>query len=191
MWYNLIIILIIFIAVFAGFTGYTLAKDNGGSAWDQLNKMELNNKLEQLPQSLDSWEKPVGAMCYKVAAPPERAEYICPECGEVTLYSIYSSERIDKIPYYRTLVKKIKTIKVTLDESQFCQKNNSGASYPELCLIVQIDKDSEPHKTCEITEEDITLLYDYSEGKMPLKKSKARLEELLGKKIEINKNNGK
>ena len=193
MWYNLIFILVIFIAVFVGFTGYTLAKDNN-SALDQLS--EYVNKLEQLPQNPNTWQEPVGAMCYKVAAPPERAEYICPTCGEMTLYPTYASGTLDSIPSYRNLVKKIKKIYVKLDESQFCDKCSPNTKTRDLCLIVKASKDSNPHKTCDITKDDIMLLYEYSEGikehdnyyeKVPLANYEARLEELLGVKIKIDK----
>lgn len=194
MWYNLIFVLVVFIAIFIGFTGYSQAKDNNNnSALDQLSRSEYTNKLKQLPQNPDSWNKPVGAMCYKTSAPPERVEYICPICGEMTLYPVYSTSSIDRISYYRTLVKKITKINVKLDESQLCKKCSPDIQTRKLCLIVKYDKSSKPHKTCNITEEDISLLYDYSEGvrkhstsfgEIPLTTYKTRLEELLGVKIK-------
>ena len=195
MWYSLIIILVLFIVAFIGFTGYILAKDSNNSAWEQLSKIELNNQLQQLPPNPDTFQKPVGAMCYKVASPPERTEYICPVCGEMTLYPSYTSVSfaIGDIAYYRTLVKKITKIDVQLDESQFCQKCSPNAESRELCLIVKYDKDSKPHKTCNFSHDDLILLYEYSAGikdhysynkRVPLSNYKTRLEELLGIKIK-------
>ncbi|MDD3014395.1 MAG: hypothetical protein PHC34_11890 [Candidatus Gastranaerophilales bacterium] len=192
MWHNIIFILIVVIIAFVGFTNYSLAKDNNAnSALEQLSKSALVNKLEQLPDESTIKDYPPGAMCYRVAAPPERVEYICPVCGEMTLYPIYYAD-IDKIPYYRTLVKKITKINVTLDESPLCKKCSPNIKSRELCLIVKYDKNAQPHKTCDITDEDINLLYEYSEGikehrtsygKEPLNNYKGRLEELFGVSI--------
>jgi len=197
MWYSIIFIAIVFVIAFVGFTGYSFAKDNtDNSALDQLTKIELNNKLKQLPAEPVIKDYPIGAMCYKVAAPPERVEYVCPVCGEMTLYPAYYSD-IDKIPYYRTLVKKIKKIDVVFDESPLCKKCSPNIKSRELCLIVKYDKNAQPHKTCDINEVDINLLYEYSEGmkehsnsfgKVPLINYKNRLEELLGITIRDLKN---
>lgn len=199
MWYSLVFILVVFIAVFIGFTERTLAKDNSSLALDELSRVELNQKLEHLPHDLEKWDKPVGAMCYKTAAPPQRVEYICPVCGEMTLYPSYSSLSfsVDNVLYYRTLVKQITKLDVKLDESELCEKCNPAPKARKLCLIVKFDSNSTPYRTCDITEEDIKLLYEYSEGekehdtsvvKFPITDYKNRLEEMLG--VEI-KDNGK
>ncbi len=197
MWYNIILILALFIAVFIGYAGYTSAQENNkpaGSALDQLSKIDYNQKLEQLPPLEDILERPVGAMCYKVATPPPRVEYVCPICGEMTLYPEFTSVPIDNIAYLRTLVKKITKIDVILDESQLCQKCNPNAEDRVVCLNVKTEKLPEGKRTCNIHEDDINLLYDYSEGHtthtyivgtFPIKKFKSRLEELLGYKINF------
>jgi len=196
MWINSIFVIIVFIVALIGFTGYSLAKDNtNNSALDQLSRAALVNKLEQLPETpIDINEPPVGAMCYDTAAPLERSQYICPVCGEMTLYPAYSTD-IDKISYYRTLVKKIKHVDVKLDESQLCEKCSPNSESRKLCLIVK----PKSHKnlagkiTCGITEEDINLIYEYSEGmkehttwygKFSLNNYKNRLEELFGAQID-------
>jgi ribosomal protein L37AE/L43A len=192
MWLNVIFIAILFIVAFIGFTGYSAAKENTGasnSVFEQLTKMQLNSQLKNLPEPVVQ-ERPPGAMCYKVAAPPERAEYICPVCGEMTLYPLYNNE-VDNISYYSSLVKKIKKIDVKLDESQMCKKCSPNAKPRNLCLIVKLKnaKNPQSHRTYDITENDINLLYEYSEGmkehstefgNVPLSNYKNRLEELLG-----------
>lgn len=203
MWINIIFILIVFIFAFVGFSGYSLAKDNTkDSAFDQLSRMELNNKLDKLPESpANIDERPVSAMCYDTAAPLDRVQYICPVCGEMTLYPSYSSSSfaVEHVSYYRNLIKKITKIDVKLDESQLCEKCMPNAESRNLCLIVKLkhDKHAQAHKACGITENDINLLYDYSEGikehsdyygnKVPIANYKQRLEELLGISIiDIN-----
>ena len=181
MWINFIFVLILFFGVFIGFKSFTVARGENNSAFDELSKIDLNKSLDELEELQGINERPPGAMCYKVVSPPERAEYVCPVCGEMSLYPDYYSD-IDKISYYRNLVKKInksKKIQVELDESQLCR--NCSTEYilsPELCLIVKQDENSQPKKTCGITEDDLNLLYEYSEGK-PVTDRKDRLKELL------------
>ena len=200
MWINIIFILIVLIFTFVGFTGYSLAKNNANnSACNLLSKSEYTNKLEQLPKNIDIIREPISAMCYDTAVPLDRIQYVCPVCGEMTLYPSTSNigNEAQKAPYYRSLVDKITKIDVKLDESQLCEKCNPNAKSRELCLIVKFDKNSKPHKTCGITGIDINSLYEYSEGKnidgtsmylhTPLTNNeKNRLEELLGVKIKNN-----
>lgn len=194
MWYNLIFVLVIFFAVFIGYTGYALAKDSSNSAFDQLSKLNYADKLGGLPETIYDGQEPVSAMCYDVAAPMRRMEYVCPACNEKTFYFDDYDTDVDQIPYCRKLVKKITKLDVKLDESQLCQKCSPKAESRELCIIVKPDKKSKPHKTCHVTEDDITLLYEYSEGMnihtdyfgrtSNLDDHKQRLEELLGKSIQ-------
>ncbi len=200
MWYNVILILALIITVFIGYTGYTSAQENSKpdtSALDQLSKIDYNSLLEQLPPPLDMQsDRPIGAMCYKVSSQPPRMEYTCPVCGEMTLYPDFTSVPVDNMPYYRNLVKRITKIDVKLDESQLCEVCNPKAEDRVLCLIVKTPKSAEPKKTCNITDDDINLLYNYSEGKtthtyilgtFPINKFKSRLEELLGYKINLKR----
>jgi len=50
---------------------------------EQLDK--LLNALAEKPAP-EAKRMPM-AMCYRMAAPPERVEYVCPQCGEKTIYS--------------------------------------------------------------------------------------------------------
>ncbi|OGI23182.1 MAG: hypothetical protein A2287_04450 [Candidatus Melainabacteria bacterium RIFOXYA12_FULL_32_12] len=199
MWCNVIFIIIVFIIAFVGFTGYTLAKDNNNSTLDQLSKSEYANKLEQLPQNPNTWEEPVSAMCYDTAAPPDRDQYICPVCGEMTLYSSFfdiGGTDLSKISYYRSLIKKIKKLDVKLDESELCEKCSPNIETRKLYLLIKPKnhKNLIPQRTSDITEEDINLLYEYSEGikehstyygKFPIINYKDRLEELLGATVKL------
>ena len=193
MWYSAVSIIILSTIVVIGFAGYSLAKDNN----PKNSKSELVDKLINL-KDIKVSDPMVGAMCYDTAAPMERVEYICPICGEKTLYIKDYDIDVEKIPYYRNLIKKITKIDVKLDESQFCSKCNPSYHLKsrELCLMVKYGKDSKPHRTCGITEQDINLLYEFSEGKkihvyspdndglIPLMNYKDRIEELLGVPIK-------
>jgi len=202
MWLNIIFIVVLFLVAFIGFTGYSFAKDNNNannSALEQLSKINLSSKLEQLPEEPVVKDYPQGAMCYRVASPPERAEYICPVCGEMTLYPSCYNRELDNIRSYQVLINRITKLEVKLDESHFCKKCSPDIKSRELCLIVKLknNKKAQEHKTCDITEEDINLLYEYSEGikehstefgNTPLINYKDRLEELLGTTIRDLKN---
>ena len=193
MWCNVIFIIIAFTIAFIGFTGYSLARDKNDSAIDQLQRIDLNSKLEQLPEIPAAKDRPVSAMCYDTASPLDRVQYICPACGEMTLYNSTFGDNISELSTYRQLVKKITKMDVRLDESQFCKKCSPNIKNPQYCLLVKDVKSNKTHKTCNITENDILLIYEYSEGikehnngyiKAPLKNYEDRLEELLGAPIQ-------
>jgi len=199
MWYNVIFIVIVFVVAYVGFTGYSLAKDNinaNNSALEQLSRSELADKLGQLPKNPDLFEEPVGAMCYDTAAPLNRVQFICPDCGEMTVYHSTFGDNIDELSSYLLLVSKITKIDVELDQSQFCKKCSPTVTSPQYGLLVKYGKNKKAHKTSNISDEDINLLYEFSEGmkehttlysydKRPIIEYKKRLEELLGTKIKL------
>jgi hypothetical protein len=188
MWFNVIFIAIMFIVAFVGFSGYAVAKGTEKpSAFEQLTIESLKNTLNQLPENPSNYDIPVGAMCYDTAAPMDRIQYTCPKCGEMTLYNSFYGDDIEELQDYRSLVKKITKINVKLDESQFCKKCNPDITSPQFGLIIKQGK--KERKVYNINQEDIKLLYDFSEGKKehiiysktyPMGEFKNRLEELLG-----------
>jgi len=195
MWYNFIFVLVVFIACFIGFTGYSMAKENANNnenALEQLSKEAYNTQLQQLPENLSDFNpQDIGAMCYKMASPTDRIDFICPDCGSSTLYPTELDSRLDKIEEYRNLVKKITKIDVKLDESQFCSTCGKNIkTSPQLCLIVKYGKDAKAHKSCNVSTENLNILYEYSEGMkehktlsgdlVPMSKYKERLKEMLG-----------
>lgn len=50
-----------------------------------LDRGAMETMLDELADAPEPEKKP-GAMCYAVAAMPGRTEYVCPDCGEKTLY---------------------------------------------------------------------------------------------------------
>lgn len=189
MWCNIFLIAVLFVAVYVGFTGFSIAKNNNNEPALK-SSSDIHRMLEQIPEVPENSyvnQRPVGAMCYEMAAPLERSEYACPVCGEKTLYSTISKVDVERISFYRILIKKITKFDVELDETQLCESCNPKARKRELCLIVKIDKNAKPHKTCGITEEDIHMLYEYSEGVKDQSRfinNKKRLEELIGEPVK-------
>ncbi len=195
MWYSVVLVLVIFVACFLGFTGYSIAKENAVNkqgAYEQLTKEEYNVKLDKLSETPQKFiPEDIGAMCYDMAPPPDRFDFICPDCGQSTLYPSPFDYEFDKIPEYRNLVKKITKIDVKLDESQFCSTcGHNLKRNPHLCLIVKYGKKAKEHKSCNITAENLNILYEYSEGMkehktpsgdlVPMSKYKKLLKEMLG-----------
>jgi hypothetical protein len=199
MWYNIIFTAVIFIAVIAGFSGYSFAKGNSGYTPDKIKLVDALEELQKIPTEKSSANNNspaelLGAMCYKMAAPLQRIEYICPVCGERTLYDLNYND-VDNLYDYRALVKQITKIEVKLDESQFCKKCSKNITDPHFCLLVKYGKNKDFHKTCGINRDDIILLREFSEvqkelivngTKHPIMNYKARLEELLGVTLKDN-----
>jgi hypothetical protein len=152
------------------------------------------------------------AMCYDTTFPPDRVEYVCPSCGEKTLYARREPEeessiqiedimrsldkqraqayyRLEDIGECRRAIKKIQGIKAELDESQFCRQCRPNVADPVLLLKVHYGN------VCKITPDvrhrDLILLIDFMEGKLQTSGGEAaladhlpRLEELLGVKMD-------
>lgn len=163
----------------------------------ELTREEIAKRLRKLQKSPPPRNLKPGAMCYAAVIAPQRSEYICPVCGERTLYSLEASghpERIwmvgQDIPRCRTLVKAITGLAVSLDEKEFCRKCSPGAKAPRLTLIIRYPGEEEPRRVPGITSNDLVLLQEFLSGKdrhkdsqdneTPLADTIPRLQELLG-----------
>lgn len=162
----------------------------------ELDRKQIENMLQQLADSLAPEDLSLGAMCYDVALPPDRAEYVCPTCGEKTLYTNDLTEKIKyELPYYRELIESLTVKGLELDESEFCKKCGgppSGAS-PAVRLIIHYAGNETPHCVRIETSEDLLLVVEFISGKRkhdlgmtgerPLKQYISRLEQLLGVRL--------
>ena len=90
-----------------------------------LNRTEIQKKLQKLSETPPPKDLKPGACCYEMAAPPDRAEYVCPKCGEKTLYSKEQAWFVEQdVPNARrgmVELQKVAKRGVALDESQFCR----------------------------------------------------------------------
>ena len=168
-----------------------------------LSKQDIITQLKELAQKPAPKKLSMGAMCYKVAGPPDRVEYVCPVCGEKTLYANNKNNMNDNyrvislidrdLPVCRTTIKKIKGIKIELDETQFCKKCSPKIKEPQLGMVVYYESDK-PYCVWGVSENDILLLSEFFSGsdkhqsdygqEYPLKDSIERLEQLLGVSIK-------
>lgn len=168
----------------------------------------IRAQLEKISKKPPPKNLAMGAMCYKVAAPPDRADYICPNCGEKTLYASQPSSDPNavlqsweviiaiarELESSRRLVQQIDKLDITLDESQFCKHCKPDIQAPKLGLVIRYGDRPEPHDVWQFSQNDLLMLKAFSEGKLKfegtndtecdLKRMLPRLEQLLGVKLD-------
>ncbi len=155
------------------------------------SKEEVQKKLKKLASSPAPVVLKPGAMCYSVAMPPATAEYVCPHCGEKTVYTesyVYTVQY--DIASCRTLVKNMPGLKVELDESAFCRKCSPNVENPSLNIKVYYSGETTPYIAKGVSSNDLQLMYEFlngekkheggASGESPLKNFTERLEYLLG-----------
>lgn len=143
-----------------------------------------------------------GAMCYKPAMPPQRAEHICPVCGSRTLWGSEGAKDMHpagflvmrllqwELPAMRRQVESLASqVPLTLDERQFCARCSPGVTNPVLVLEVAWPG-AAPLRTSDISSSDLQLIAELLSGsavhkgeqghETPLTSHKARLQTLLG-----------
>ena len=131
-----------------------------------LSRKEIIKKLNKLSKTEAPAKLAEGAMCYKMAGPPERAEYVCPICGTKTLYTNDTWTITREIPSCRSIISDLKAIDIKLDESQFCKKCSPKIKDPALCIELKYIDETEKHKTCNISSMDLDLVSEFLKGKI-------------------------
>lgn len=138
-------------------------------------------------------EPKMGAMCYEMASPPDRAEYVCPKCGEKTLYTKDAAREVEwELESCRREFLKLKAstgLLLALDESSYCSHCRPDAKTHALTLVVTY-ADGSSHTNAAVTAGDLRILQGFlrgdgafktfNEGEEPLKQQLPRLRELLG-----------
>ena len=173
-------------------------------------RAKLAAQLQTLAESEPPSELAMGAMCYDMEGPPQRSEYVCPACGERTLYALAKQEDeghwspaswqlirtvTTELPACRRQIKEIDGLAVRLDESQFYRQCSPNAETPTLGLVINYDGEPTPHRMSGITSNDLKLIAEFlagkakhtgpQDGETPLKNHTERLGELLGIDVEI------
>jgi len=157
-------------------------------------KKSIHDRLVSLSKKPAPKELKMGAMCYEMAAPPQRVEYVCPKCGAKTLYASNYVGTIEDISSCRSQVESFKGLNAKLDESEFCKKCRPKIKDPQLCLEINYADDEKVHRTCNVTDTDMQLIAEFLSGsnvhktfydaQEPLKDYMERLETLLDIKLE-------
>ena len=214
--YILIAVAAFFIAIFIGITGVKgqIIKEKPKTPEitvteaKSVKRADIQQSLQKLAASKPPEVNKMGAMCYEMSGPPETAQYVCPKCGEKTLYKLGKDEDARKnyavnnfIEYEldscRRAAKSIKGINLTLDESQFCKKCSPDVKSPKLAIVINYEGEKEPHRVEGITCNDLQLIAEFLSGadvhvsdndaETPLKNYTKRLSELLGVEVKIEK----
>lgn len=159
-----------------------------------LSMEEIDFMLARL-ESEEPPEPVSGAMCYAPMAYPEYAEYICPVCGEKTLFSSSHISLIEwGLPGARRLGESINNnteFNIVLDETlfcEFCRTGNDQDIEPALLLRVYHEDGSETVNSVSVT--DLRMLDSFlqgrlfyitgNDGQMPLQEYTGRMRQLLG-----------
>lgn len=160
-----------------------------------ISRADIQQKLQKLWATPTPKELKPGATCYMVALPPKRAEYVCPTCGEKTLYTDAATRTVDwdLQTARRTLtgLQKLAEQSISLDESQFCRKCSPDVKVPKLVLRINYEA-GQPHTFVGVIPTDLQLLEEFFAGKLvhdtgphgetPLRNQIPRIQELLGVK---------
>ncbi|MBL8025699.1 MAG: hypothetical protein JNL74_04775 [Fibrobacteres bacterium] len=158
-----------------------------------MTRQQIIEHLSQLENGAAP-EPKMGAMCYDMAYVNDTVVYICPKCGEKTLYprTNKGSGVADEINFYRrelSLMGNSPEISFDLDELALCSHCTQDTANKEISLVVHY-KDGFDHH-CKLTStSDLTRLrafmqadlsYETSnDGTEALKPFLPRIKELLG-----------
>jgi hypothetical protein len=155
-----------------------------------MSEREVEKLLAAVERSPEP-EPTMGAMCYDMAGPPSTCEYVCPACGEKTVYSDDNTWLLSyELPTIRLLIEQAAAsgLDMALDESRFCSSCTPGEVDPGLLLEIEYEDGREI--VSEISEFDARLLAGLLSGELsyvtendgsePLRPELGRLRELLG-----------
>jgi hypothetical protein len=168
---------------------------------ENLTREQLNAMLDELAKTPAPTELSPGAMCYEMAAVPERSEYSCPSCGAKTIYT-YKDWTVSELvagglkSFHDSVATLVKLgIDAKLDERSLCEtcreslkeKNAAG----DLFLDTTVDEKTTRNK---IQKSDLAMLAaflkkddiwkDEAEEEHSVKNSMPRIRELLGIKAD-------
>jgi len=161
-----------------------------------LSRSEIAEKLKELKKKPLPKNLSIGAECYEIAQKPERVEYVCPVCGNKTLYTnSLNFDLVEQISYLRALSETLKKYGITLEERALCKNCQKQVSEKSLCIMIPYQEDGQNiYRRCEINETDLVLLKEFLSGKdihqgftdeeTPLAEYIERLQVLLGVKVK-------
>lgn len=205
MWYIIAAVLLVGASSLVGLNRYMsggVTKSGGlqglvqGIDFRSLSDSEIDQLLERL-ESEDPPDRVMGAMCYAAMAYPEVAEYICPVCGEKTLYSGYETAMIEwQLQGMRRMAENIDDMTdfpVMLDETQFCHFC-SGGDIPNPSLVLRVMRSDSMEIENTVSSTDLSMLESFLQGNLyyftsndsqePLREHADRLRQLLGFPME-------
>lgn len=161
----------------------------------EVSRDDLAKKLQALEKAPAPTKLAPGAMCYKPAGMAPRIDFVCPKCGEKTLYvrgtGSEAMAAMHNAATYRRQIKEIQGLGLpcTLDETAFCQK--CGKEAQEKAFVLEIAWPGRPaHRAILENSDDLLLVLAFLQGKdrydagpsgeKALKESLPRIYKLLG-----------
>lgn len=201
MWYIAAVAGVVVVSTLAGIVrtkGLSTADDNPVSSiinsaqikslsMDQINFLLARLETEEAPAPV------FGAMCYEMMAAPLVAEYVCPVCGEKTLYENTHTAFIEwEIDGARRLAESINQstdFTIELDETLFCDFCSDDADAGPGLLLRVIHEDGEEFVN-RVSLTDLRKLSSFLHGRLywltdndsqePLQNDVDRIREMLG-----------
>ena len=91
-----------------------------------MHRYELKKQLEKLERDRATAEA-IRKSCYEISSPPKRFEFVCPTCGERTLYPVQVNMELAKARALldlctQLLAERLVGVKLSLDQSTLCRK---------------------------------------------------------------------
>jgi hypothetical protein len=173
--------------------------DQNDTIKGMFSKKQIDEKLKHLAETSAPTNLSFGAMCYEMAAIDISVqEYICPVCGEKTIYKKsrdkdqfqYIVGTFDEINDCRREIEKVHGINIKLDETEFCGHCKPKIEKPKLYLLVNIAGQKDTTKISSFYHMDIRILQEFldnklvhktdNDGETPLIDNIGRIKELLG-----------
>ena len=136
------------------------------SSAGKASRADVENRLKALAESEVPAELNPGAMCYEMSAPPDRIEYVCPVCGEKTIYTqadhYYLVENVNDC---RHMVTNIKSLDLRLEEKNFCRHcDPDSTEAPSIVLYIKYKGENKEEKIPNVSPEGLQLLYEFMNG---------------------------
>ena len=202
MWYIAGVSVLVMASVIAGFSrNKSNTEPDAGSlnlsetslSGRSLSRNEVNILLSRLEKEPPP-ESVMGAMCYAPVANPLAAEYICPVCGEKTLYNSSYASFIDReLTLSRRIAESINLnteFDILLDETRFCDFCSSASGNEDPVLLLSVVCEDDSVTTNNVTVTDLRMLDSFLQGNLyystsndaqyPLQDHAERIRSLLG-----------
>ncbi len=158
-----------------------------------LSALQVNLLLARL-ENEEPPEQVMGAMCYEMMAAPEVSEYICPVCGEKTIYNYSQTSFIEwELEGCRRMAESINAstdFEIVLDEALFCDFCSPDAGEEEPGLLLRVISEDGTEVVNRINVTDLMKIESFlkgqlyytssNDGEIPLQDSAPRLRLLLG-----------
>jgi hypothetical protein len=155
-----------------------------------MSREEIVKMLDRIEVSTEP-EQVMGAMCYEPMALPDVMEYVCPVCGQKTVYSDETTWMMYEIEASRAVFEQLEEVSrldLELDETSFCSFCRPGETDHRVELHVTWDDGST--YSARVGTEDLRMLLGFlggslsyvtgNDAEIPIRPHLDRIEELLG-----------